>query len=315
MNHFKLKEKEIMIFVDFNKTLVDFENEYNNLSLNPDFEEFARQGAFVKSNLSKCLNTFEEKTGLTPVLCIVTNASSRIIDANNFAGIAHDVHMTFFDHTHHSAEQAKRIYDRTCERYFRYLIYNGNKQDGTRGENDFFFKINPLATSAHDMFVPYEFSEKLKQIKFIPQFRKKESVERMLGILDPNRDRVPIAIYAGDSIKDDYPMKLAQTHQGTCKYFIRPGRAKIMKPSLMYEFCQAKGVEINATHPRTGKKIKCFDEQTIKFLNETDRKLLENYSDGDMIYLTSENSRGLIEGIYKAMDDIIGSQKSKQIIF
>ena len=67
----------------------------------------------------------------------------------------------------------------------------------------------------------------------------------------------------------------------------------------------------------SGKKIKCFDEQTIKFLSETDRKILENYSNGDMIYLTSENSRGLIEGIYKAIDDIVSAQNAsrKQIIF
>lgn len=305
MNGLKLKDNEIMIFTDFNNTLVDFENEYNFIANNFD-EERLPPIALMKINLTRCLHKFERETGLKPVICVVTNASSLAIDSNNYSGISHDMRMTFFNHTTLTPSQARDIYETTCEKYFRYLLYR---------ENDYFFKINPLAETINDMFVPVEFSEKEKQIKMIPQFKKKESVERMLSLIDPNRDRVPRAIFAGDSIKDDYPMKLANTQQDTSKIFIRPGKAKIMKPSIIYEFCRAKGIEFSSVHPRTGKKIQCFDENTIKYLNPHDKKAFENYSDGDVIFLTSKNSQGLIEGLYKAIDIILEEQAlAKQML-
>jgi len=305
MNRFLLKDNEIMIFTDFNNTLVDFENEYNFVAnVYDEFKLYSSQ--ILKANLTKCLNLFEERTGLTPVICVVTNASAFAVDSNNYFGICQDLNMTFFNHQNQTDAHKKRIYENSCERFFRYLIYR---------ENDFFFEINPLATSIEDMFIAREFSEKTKQIKMIPQFKKKESVARMLTLLDPNRDRLPRAIFAGDSIKDDYPMKLTETYQGTSKIFIRPGNAKIFKPSLIYEFCTAKGYEFSSIHPKTGKKIRCFDNNTIRFLNDADRAAFDLFDDGDMIFLTSKNSKGLIEGIYQAMEVFSQGTSQKQIIY
>ncbi len=303
MNDFLLKDNEILIFTDFNNTLVDFENEYNFLANRFD-EDKAPQVAHIKSNLTRCLNDFEQKTGLTPVICIVTNASAFAVDSNNYSGIFGDLQKTFFDHSRLSKVQAQEVYNQSCERFFRFLLYR---------ENDFFFNINPLADSLSDMFVPYEFSENAKNIRFIPQFKKKESVQRMLSLVDPNRDRVQRAIFAGDSIKDDYPMKLAETAYGTSKFFIRPGKSKIMKPSLIYEFCTAKGFEFSSVHPKTGKKLKNLDLNNIQFLNDADRAAYENFADGDVIYLTSKNSRGLVEGLYQVMDAILSENAPKQL--
>lgn len=302
MNNFKLKDNEIMIFTDFNNTLVDFENEYNFLS--NKYDENNISIARIKINISKTLNLFEKMTGLTPVICIVTNASAFSVDSNCYAGIIQDLHMTFFDHFKQEKSLAKKNFEESCERFFRFLIYR---------ENDYFFHINPLAETLNEMFVPYEFSEKAKQIKMIPQFKKKESVERMLTVVDPDRDRISKAIFAGDSIKDDYPMKLAKTNQGTCKFFIRPGKSKTMKPSLIYEFCVAKGYEFSSIHPNTNKKIKILDDNNIRYLNRQDKMAYDNYSDGDIIYLTSKNSRGLCEGLEKVMYDIIRQKSSNEM--
>lgn len=302
MDNFVLKDNEIMIFTDFNNTLVDFENEYNYLVNR--FDEYKIPSSIVlKKNLTKCLNEFEKRTGLTPVICIITNASAFAIDSNNYSGISQDLHMTFFDHISHSKSQARQVYENSCERYFKYLIYR---------ENDIFFKINPLADSVYDMFEVHEFPDDSKNIKMIPQFKKQESIERMIKVIDPNHNKMPFVIFAGDSIKDDYPMKLAKTNQGTCKIFIRPGKVKIMKPSLIYEFCLAKGVEFSSIHPKTGKRIKCFDDKSIQFLNEKDLNSFNEFSDGDHILLTSKNSQGFIEGIYQAIDIINASKQCCQ---
>ena len=135
MNEFLLKDNEIMIFTDFNNTLVDFENEYNYLDSRFD-EESHLATRVIKNNLSRCLRDFEKETGFTPVICVVTNASAYNIDSNGYTGITQDMRMTFFDHSNQTPERAKEVYDASCEKYFRYLLYK---------ENDCFFKINPLA--------------------------------------------------------------------------------------------------------------------------------------------------------------------------
>ena len=245
MNEFLLKDNEIMIFTDFNNTLVDFENEYNSI-IGMYNEKLAQSTSSVKPHLTRCLKEFELQTGLTPVICVVTNASLFNIDDNNAPGIHQDLHMTFFNHGNMTPEKAKEVYENTCEKYFRFLLYK---------ENEGFFKINPLGNSLDEMFVPQMFNERAMAIKYCPDFKKRESVERIMTLVDPEK-KSKFCIFAGDSIKDDYPMKLMQTPEGVCKIFIRPGRHQKIRTSLMHEFCLAKGNEFLSVHPKTGKKIK-----------------------------------------------------------
>ena len=301
MNEFLLKDNEIMIFTDFNNTLVDFENEYNYLDSRFD-EESHLATRVIKNNLSRCLRDFEKETGFTPVICVVTNASAYNIDSNGYTGITQDMRMTFFDHSNQTPERAKEVYDASCEKYFRYLLYK---------ENDCFFKINPLAGSIYEMFEVMPFDESAKSIRYVKQFKKKESVDRIMSLVDPDKTRSKFIIFAGDSISDDYPMKLIETPEGVCKIFIRPGKVQKMKPSVMQEFCLAQGLVFDSVHPRTGKAIKCIDSNNFEFLSEKDKKQLLNYANGDHVLLTNRNSRGFVEGIYQAID-IIKSVKDKQ---
>ena len=92
MGKIKLKPNEILIFTDFNNTLVDYENEYNNTVMNIyDEGGFTAPHRTIKHNITRVLNTFEEKTGFTPILCLVTNASSASIDSNGYPGILQDL--------------------------------------------------------------------------------------------------------------------------------------------------------------------------------------------------------------------------------
>lgn len=299
MNDFLLKDNEIMIFTDFNNTLVDFENEYNSaIGMYAYERSLGHRG--IKKRISFALDDFEKATGLKPVICVVTNASLNAIDSNGSFGIAEDLYMTFFNHNNMSPERAKEDYENSCEKYFKYLIYK---------ENDVFFKVDPLAPTLEQVFEMIPFPEDACQIRYASNFKKRESVERMLSLIDPDKTRMKHAIFAGDSIADDYPMKLAETVEGVCKIFIRPGKCQKMKPSVMYEFCKAKGLVFNAVHPRTGKKIKCFDESTIQFLSADERLKFDNFDDGNYVLLTNKNSRGFVEGIYKAIDIIKAEQE------
>ena len=99
-------------------------------------------------------------------------------------------------------------------------------------------------------------------------------------------------------------MKFAETPDSVGKIYIRPGKTTKMKPTIAREFCEAKGIEFVSVHPKTGKKMKIFDETTVKFLSDEEKKLLANYSDGDYVLLTNKNSRGFVEGILQAIDII-----------
>lgn len=296
MSKIKLKDNEILIFTDFNNTLVDYENEYNNTVMNIfDEGSYLTPHRTIKQNITRAMNAFEQKTGLTPVLCLVTNASRTNIDSNGYPGILQDLRMTFFDHSNHSPEMAKAVYETSCERFFKYLVYK---------ENDVYYEINPLAGSLDEMFVPKQFDGDALSKRYIEQFRKKESVERLLSLYDTSSIEGKFMIFAGDSIKDDYPMKFAKTPDSVGKIYIRPGKTTKMKPTIMREFCEAKGIEFTSVHPKTGKKMKIFDDTTIKYLTDEEKAILANYSDGDYILLTNKNSRGFVEGIMQAIDII-----------
>lgn len=296
MGKIKLKPNEILIFTDFNNTLVDYENEYNNTVMNIfDEGSYILPHRTIKHNITRALNTFEQRTGLTPVLCLITNASSANIDSNGYPGILQDLRMTFFDHSTFSKEMARSVYETSCERFFKFLVYK---------ENDAYYEINPLADSLDEMFVKKPFGAEALSKRYIEQFRKKESVERILSLYDTDSFDGKFMIFAGDSIKDDYPMKFAETPDSVGKIYIRPGKTTKMKPTIAREFCEAKGVEFVSVHPKTGKRMKIFDETTIKFLSDEEKKILANYSDGDYVLLTNKNSRGFVEGIMQAIDII-----------
>ena len=109
----RLKENEILIVTDYNNTLVDYEAEFDYRSeLYEDFEGFLRM---IKRNISKSLIEFERKTGFTPVVCIVTNASFNTIDSNGYNGICNDLRMTFFNNRGHSKERIANDVESSCE--------------------------------------------------------------------------------------------------------------------------------------------------------------------------------------------------------
>ena len=82
----------------------------------------------IKRNISKSLIEFERKTGFTPVVCIVTNASFSTIDSNGYNGICNDLKMTFFNHAKQTQEIKDNEIQTSCEKYIKnekrtYRIY------------------------------------------------------------------------------------------------------------------------------------------------------------------------------------------------
>jgi hypothetical protein len=290
----RLKDNEILIITDYNNTLVDYASEFDYRSeLYEDFEGFLRM---IKRNISKCLIDFERKTGLTPVVCVITNASFMTVDSNGYNGICNDLRMTFFNNRGHDEGRIKYDVENSCAKYIKYVIHK---------ENDGYLEVNPYGQKMVDTFVAHNFSDEAMQIQR-PEI-KRESVERLICDLGPIKNNA--VIFAGDSIADDYPMKYGVNEHGVSKIFIRPGKVKKLKYSVMQQFCEAKGVSFDAHNPKNKKKIRIIDETTFKFLNEEQQHQLLNFSDGDYIILTSENSRGFVEGINQSID-IINSLNS-----
>lgn len=278
----KLKENEILIFADFNNTLVDYATEFDYRSeLYCNFEGYLR---ILKRSISKSLMDFEKETGLTPVVCIITNASLDFVDGNGYNGICYDVMMTFFNHKGQSEEAIDYEINNSCEKYIKYVMHK---------ENEGFLEINPKGKEVDDMFIPHLFSDKARQIKH--KDVKRETVERFMH--DYGDIQSKFVIFAGDNIQDDYPMKYAINQDGVNKIFIRPGKVRKMKPSIMQQFCLAKGIDFDCINPKNNKKIKIIDDLTLKFLTPEQQKQLFKYDDGDTVILTNQNSRGFIEGI------------------
>jgi hypothetical protein len=301
MNNFLLKNDEMMFFLDFNNTLVDYENEYDFQDHNWIEDRKIRSPLQIKFYLSKCLKEFRQQTGITPVICVVTNANEHTIDSNGYPGIFNDLRMTFFDGSV-NPNQADG-----CEKYFKYLIYR---------ENDGFFTINSSGKTIEEIFDYVPFDENALSIKCLKQFTKLESVERMMSVVDPDirgkGHKSNYVLFAGDSIKDDYPMIMLQTDEGVSKIFIRPKEAKKITKNLMWQFCVAKGIEFTSVSKKSGRKIKVIDDNTYNYLNETDKNALENFADGNRVILTQKNSRGLMDGIRTAMEMISNDQKHKK---
>lgn len=288
-NERKLKDNEILIFTDFNNTLVDYATEYDYRSeIFEDFDGYLRK---IKNGISRCLNDFEKQTGLVPVVCIVTNALLSVVDGNGYNGICYDLKMTFFNHLNQT--QDKKEYDilHSCEKYIKYVAHM---------ENDGYIEVNPYGETMNDTFIMRNFSDKALQIK--QKSKKQETVERFIEEFGPIKSK--FVIFAGDSIIDDYPMKYGVTEKSVGKIFIRPGKVTKMKPSIMQQFCGAKGIEFNFVNPKNNKRLKILDEGSLKFLTEEQLANLKNFDDGDTIILTNPNSRGFVEGIYKSIDII-----------
>lgn len=285
----KIKDNEVLIFTDFNNTLVDYASEYDYRSeIFDDFEGFIRS---IKNGVTRCLNEFEKQTGLTPVVCIVTNASVNVVDNNGYNAICYDLMMTFFNHKEQTQDSTDYEIKHSCERFIKYVLHK---------ENDGYLEINPYGTSMTDTFIPHKFSDEALQIK--RKAVKRESVERMIDEIGPIKNK--FVIFAGDSIADDYPMKYAVSDEGVNKIFIRPGKVLKMKASIKQQFCEAKGISFNCVNPKNNKKVKIIDGSSLQFLSEEQKQQLENFDDGDSIFLTSPNSRGFVEGIYKSIDVI-----------
>lgn len=291
MRGFQLKPNEMMFFLDFNRTLVDYENEYD-VSYNYTSEEAVSAAERSQINITKALLTFERKTGITPVICVVTNAHDSRFDFHGEQGIHNDLAMTFFRNPTNLPEEY------LCRRFFKYLVYR---------ENNYFYKINPTMPY-HQIYEKINFDETAKSINYIEQFKKKESVDRILSVVDPKKDTARAMIFAGDSIKDDYPMKEIVTPHGVSKIYIRPGKVQKLTYAIMREFAEAKGAKFKSVNPRNGKRIICTDQNTFNMLSPAEQMIVRDYASGDVVFLTNPNSRGLAEGIIKSIDIINGSR-------
>ncbi|MBR7172324.1 MAG: hypothetical protein IKD36_00845 [Clostridia bacterium] len=301
MNEFRLKSDEMMFFLDFNNTLVDYANEYDMPGFYFDRAGFANPYR-MRTILAKALVEFEEKTGITPVICIVTNARGNAIDNNGYMGILNDLYRTFF-----YEEELTKIHPRSdVRRFFKYLMHY---------ENDSFIKINPSSRTFNGLFEEIPFDPKTLDIRYIEQFRKKESVDRLMSVVDPRKNTSKFILFAGDSIKDDYPMKEIWTPEGISKIFIRPGKSQKLTYSVMREFCEAKGDTFSSINPKNGKKIICTDEHSFALLSPEDQAKILNFHSGDYVYLTRKNTPGLIEGIAMAADLISGANGPQRQMF
>lgn len=286
-NEFQIKNNEMLFFVDYNKTLVNYDD-IKMRSLSMCYDSFNSQRPVVSMrHLIGSLEKFEAETGITPVICIVTNATVELLDEQTGNPMMLEDFYNIFMRNNAFKNQAMK--------YFKYVMC---------AENDGFFKIHSEGKSFEESYEWIDFSDEIKQIKMIEQFKKCESVERILSVVDPMKVSKHI-FFAGDSIKDDYPMKLARTNEGVCKYFVRPGRNKKMSPERMRSFCEAVGLTFDSVNHK-GQKIRCFDKFNLQFLTPEDRKKLDSYSDDVRILLTQENSSGLINGIDLVRDLIAG---------
>ena len=301
MNDFRLKSNEMMFFVDFNNTLVDYENEYDMSKIYYDRAGFVNPYR-TRTMIAKALCDFEAKTGITPVICVITNARVKMIDNNGYEGIYNDLFRTFF-----YEDEISNVHETSdVRRFFKYLMHY---------ENNAFIRLHPKEKIFEDIFEFVPFHQKAMDINYCIQFHKKESVDRLMSVVDPRKNTSKFILFAGDSIVDDYPMKEIWTPEGVSKIFIRPGRSKKLTYAIMREFCEAKGDVFKSVNPKNGKKVICTDEISFNLLTEVEKNLIRNYHSGDYVYLEQKNSRGLVDGIYKAADLISGPKNQEKEMF
>jgi hypothetical protein len=301
MNEFRLKSNEMLFFVDFNNTLVDYENEYDMPNMYFDRAGFINP-YHTRTILAKALVDFERITGLTPVVCVITNARSSTVDYNGYGGIYYDLYRTFF----YEEERAYIDPKLDVRRFFKYLMHY---------ENDTFTRLHPTATNLYDVFEIIPFNKSALDIRYAEEFRKKESVDRLMSVVDPRKNTSKFILFAGDSIKDDYPMKEIWTPYGVSKIFIRPGKSQKLTYGLMREFCEAKGDTFSSINPKNGKRVICTDEHSFALLSPEDKAKILNYNSGDYVYLTQRKSIGLVEGIRLAADLIAGANSHEKQMF
>ena len=301
MNDFRLKSNEMMFFLDFNSTLVDYTNEYDIPRRYFDNMDYVNP-YHTRSMIAKSFIDFERKTGITPVVCIVTNARVSMIDLNGYEGICNDLYRTFF-----YEDERTNIHPKADgRRFFKYLMHF---------ENDAFISLHPDASTFDEIFEIVPFHQGALDIRYIEQFKKKESVDRLMSVVDPKKDTSKFILFAGDSIKDDYPMKEIWTPEGVSKIFIRPSRSQKLTYSVMREFCEAKGDTFSSINPKNGKKVICTDPASFSLLSPADQAKILNYDSGDYVYLTTKNTRGLVDGISMAADLIAGGNAQGKQMF
>lgn len=292
-NKFLLNDDEMVFFIDYNNTLVDYENEFD-IGYRGSFDGVVQNSVISRVYLLETLQKFEAATGIKPRICIVTNAHRDSIDVNGFPGIFNDVKMTFFN-------TGKKMTD-GFERYIKYLVYR---------ENDGFFTINPGRGELFDLFDFHEFGDEAKSIRLVEDFKKLETVKRMMTILDPEAGTKngisKHILFAGDSIRDDYPMMRFETEEGISKVFVRPRKVQRMSANMMWKFYTAAGGTLSSIHPKTNKPFSFVDDGNFSLLSETDRRLIEGYAFGGRVFLTQKNSRGLMDGIRSLQEIIVSS--------
>lgn len=293
----RLKENQMIFFVDYNNTLVDYENEFDSC-LRGSSDERMSSNATTRFYLLKTLKEFEVATGIAPQICIVTNASRIKIDSNGYEGIFNDIKNTFF-----VGEKANEL-----KKYIKYLVCK---------ENDCFYQIQS-GKDYNNLFEKIDFSQEQKFIRYAPDFRKYESVSRMLSILDPGLSKgagvSKYILFAGDSIKDDYPMMKFETPEGVSKVFVRPGKVKKMSENMMWKFYLATGGKMTSVNPRRNRPYEKIDTNNFHMLNVVDQNNIKGYSLGGKVFLTQKNSRGLMDGI-RELQKLIVQKNANQSTF
>lgn len=291
----RLRKNEMIFFVDYNNTMVDYENEYD-MGLRGNLDDRLANPSSTRFYLIKTLREFEEATGIIPKICIVTNARKQNIDGNGYAGIFNDIKNTFFP-----VGREKEL-----EKYIKYLVYR---------ENDGYFTINPESDGYLGLFDYFEFSEDVKNIRYVEEFKKLETVSRMMSLLDPElsdgKGVSKYILFAGDSIKDDYPMMKFQTPEGVSKVFVRPRKVQKMSTNMMWKFYSATGGTLTSINPKTNRKFLSVDDSNFGSLSERDQKIIQDYAMGGRVFLTQKNSRGFMDGV-RELQKIIVSENGNQ---
>ena len=295
----------IPFFLDFNFTLVDYGNEVGMGQVGDKDDDLH----IMKSRLSHALKKFEQETGYTPEVYIVTNASRTKVDKNGYVGVCYDIMKTFFDHERQTEAEAETEIKKSCEKYIKGVVYH---------ENDGYYSIDPKGKSMEEMFVFQEFSDKAMQIHYDkpvdpkpikgkkplegPEI-KRESVARLIADKEYLIEEGFI-VCAGDSVEWDFPMANALPEKGLNRIYINTNGLDFKKASVKYLLCEARGEFIHLVNPKNGKPQGVDDQSLNAFGSREDHKKIENFAGDCKVYFKHKGSFGLQAGIDHAIEHV-----------
>lgn len=297
-------KKIIPFFLDFNFTLVDYGNEVGMGQVGDKEDDLW----LMKKRLTTALKKFEQETGYTPEVYIVTNASRTKVDKNGYVGVCYDIMKTFFDHEGQTKDEAESEIKNSCESYIKGVVYH---------ENDGYYSINPKGKSMEEMFVFQKFSDEAMQIHYDkpvdprpmkgqkslegPEI-KRESVARL--ITDKKYlTKEGFIVCGGDSVEWDFPMaNNTLPEKELNRVYINTNGLDSKKASVRYLFCKARGKFIHLVNPKNEKPLGVDDQGLNGFGSREDHKKIENFAGGCKVYFEHKGSIGLQAGIGHAIE-------------